>query len=308
MRGDEALGKAGLALLSDRLKKAAKEVKPASRGDADGVHDLRVAIRKIRAAISVLQETIVERGALGKEEEKLSRLFSALGDVRDHDVLVERMNRGAKRKHLDEEAIATLRDDLDQRGRRAWKKLRAVMRADDPRRLLAKVGRSAAHAIAKAGPRGDDHRVLVRHFAASVLLRRYEMVLAYEVVMPAPIDVLHRLRVAIKKLRYAVDFFLDALGPDASQLEQTLQNAQDELGDLHDHHVACEAVAKIERKRAAKGKEAKALKKLRHANDAEAKRLLAAFTRTWRTLAHLPFMEALARALVALDGRAGASR
>ena len=58
----------------------------------------------------------------------------------------------------------------------------------------------------------DDHRVLVRHFAASVLLRRYESVLAYEVVVPAPVDVLHRLRVAIKKLRYAVDFFADVLG------------------------------------------------------------------------------------------------
>jgi len=303
MRGDEPLGEAGLALLSDRLEKAAKNVKPASEGDPDGVHDLRVAIRKIRAAISVLRETIVRHGALDKEEARLSRLFSALGDVRDHDILVARVNRSAKRERLDEKATATLREDLDERGRRASKKLRAAMRADDPRRLFEKVRRRAARAIARAGPHGDDHRVLVRHFAASVLLRRYETVLAYEVVMPAPIDVLHRLRVAIKKLRYAVDFFLDALGTDAPQLDRTLQSAQDQLGDLHDHQVAREAVANVEGKRAAKGKEAKALAKLRHAEDAEAKRLLTAFTRTWATIAHGTFPRALAQALVALNGR-----
>jgi len=303
MRGDEPLGGAGLALLVERLKKAAKKVKPASRGDADGVHDLRVAIRKIRAAISVLRETILGKEALRKEDKQLSRLFSALGDVRDHDVLVDRVKRSAKRQRLDEKATAALRDDLEDRGRRAAKKLGAVMRADDPRRLLQKVGRRAAQAIGKAGPHGDDHRVLVRHFAASVLVRRYETVLAFEVVMPAPIDVLHRLRVAIKKLRYAVDFFCDALGGDAPQLDRTLQKAQDQLGDLHDHHVASEAVAKVEGKRAAKGKEASALRKLRHADDAEAKRLLAAFTRTWNIVAHGAFPKALARALVALNAR-----
>ena len=303
MRGDEPLGEAALALLAERLKTADKAVKPASRGDAEGVHDLRVAIRKIRAAISVLRETILGDDALDKEDKKLSRLFSALGDVRDHDVLVERVKRSAKRQRLDERAAAALRDELDDRGRRASKKLRAVMRAEDPRRLLQKVGHRAARDIGNAGPHGDDHRILVRHFAASVLVRRYEAVLAFEVVMPAPVDVLHRLRVAIKKLRYAVDFFCDALGTDAPHLDRTLQDAQDQLGDLHDHHVASEAVAKVESKRAAKGKEAKALTKLRHADDAEAKRLLAAFTRTWKTVAHGAFPKALARALVALNAR-----
>jgi CHAD domain-containing protein len=303
MRGHEPLGEAALALLSDRLETAAKKVKPASKGDPDGVHDLRVAIRKIRAAISVLEETVLDRGALAKEEEKLSRLFSALGDVRDHDVLLARVKRSAKRQRPDKKATEKFRDDLHERGRRASKKLGAVMRAEEPHRLFEKVGRRAARAIAKAGPHGDDHRVLVRHFAASVVLRRYETVLAYEVVMPAPIDVLHRLRVAIKKLRYGVDFFGEALGKGARALDRSLQNAQDDLGDLHDHQVACEAAAKVEGKRATKGKKAKARAKLRHADDAEAKRLLAAFGRRWKTIAHGTFAKALARAVVALLGR-----
>lgn len=307
MRGHEPLGEAGLALLNDRLKKAGKKVKPASKGDPDGVHDLRVAIRKIRAAISVLEETILEQGALGKEEKKLSRLFSALGDVRDNDVLGGLVKSSAERQKLDDEATKKVRDDLDTRGRRAAKKLRAVMRAVRPHRLFDKIGRRAARAVAKARPHGDDHRALVRHFAASVLLRRFETVLAYEVVMPAPVDVLHRLRVAIKKLRYAVDFFGDALGRDAPALDRYLQTAQDELGNLHDHQVACETVAKVHGKRPAKGKGAQALAKLRRADVVEAKRLRSAFARTWKTIAHGAFTKALARATVALLERDGAT-
>ena len=300
MRGDERLGEAGLELLGDRLRKAGKKVKAASRGDADGVHDLRVAIRKIRAAMSVLEETILERGALRREDAKLSRLFAALGDVRDHDVLVAGVKRTAKRKKVDEKTTAKLGRELEDRGRRAAKRLRAVLRALDARHLFGKVDDRARRAVAKAGPRGDDRRFLVRHFASSVLLRRFEAVLAYEVVMPAPIEVLHRLRVAIKKLRYAVDFFGDALGTGAVGLDRSLQTAQDQLGDVHDHHAAREAVAKVEAKRSKKSNVADALAELRRAEDAEAARLLAAFTRMWKTLAEGRFASELTRALAEL--------
>jgi CHAD domain-containing protein len=305
MRGEEPLAEAGLVLLGERLQKAAKEVKPAAKGDPDGVHDLRVAIRKIRAAVSVLEETILDEGALEKEDEKLSRLFSALGGVRDHDVLALGVKRNAKREKLDKKGTARLRDQLDDQGKRASKKLRALMRAEDPRRLLKKVRRKAKRAFAKAGPHGDDHRVLVRHFAPSVLLRRYEMVLAFEAIMPASVDELHRLRVAVKKLRYAVDFFGEALGRDAGHLDKSLQTAQDQLGDLHDHHVACEAVAKVEGKRPPKAKEKKALATLRRADAAEMKRLRATFTHTWKTIAHGAVATSLAHAILALVGRNG---
>jgi CHAD domain-containing protein len=305
MRGDEPLAEAGLELLGERLQKAAKEVKPAAKGDPDGVHDLRVAIRKIRAAISVLEETILDEGALEKVDDKLSRLFSALGDVRDHDVLALGVKRNTKRKRLDEKATAKLRDALDDQGRSASKKLRAVMDQEDPRRLLDEVRRKAKRAIAEAGPHGDDHRVLVRHFASSVLLRRYESVLAFEAIMPASLDELHRLRVKVKKLRYAVDFFGEALGRDAGRLDRSLQTAQDQLGDLHDHHVACEAVAKVEGKRSSKAEEKKALATLRRADEAETQRLRATFTRTWKTIAHGAVAKSLSHAVVALVGRNG---
>jgi CHAD domain-containing protein len=220
-------------------------------------------------------------------------LFRALGDVRDHDVIVDRTKRIAKQRRLGKKGLRGLRRELDARGKRARKHLRAVMREQDPVQLFAKLGRRAARVSAKAGPHGDDHRVLVRHFASSVLVRRYETVLAYEVVLPASLDVLHRLRVAIKKLRYAIDFFGGALGRLASRLDQPLQLAQDQLGELHDYHVGRALVAVVEQRRTPK----RALAKLRDVEDDEAEQLLAVFGRSWRVIAGGKFGKTLSGAV-----------
>jgi CHAD domain-containing protein len=281
MRGDQPLGEAGAVLVADRLKKATKLVKPARKGDPDGVHDLRVAIRKIRSAISVLEETVIDDGALRKQDRRLSRLFSALGDVRDHDVLASRVKSTAKRTGLRRKKLRVLVRALDRRRDEARRELRRALRSDEPARLFRKIGRDVVRAVTDTQPKRDDHRVLVRHFAASVLVRRYETVLAYELVVPASLEVLHRLRVAIKKLRYAIDFFADVLGKRARTLDDPLQTAQDQLGELHDHHVERALVANVERQHGSK----RALGALRDADDAEAERLLAAFARSWRIIA-----------------------
>jgi CHAD domain-containing protein len=280
MRGDQALGEAGAALVAAHLKKATKHLKAAKKGDPDGVHDLRVALRKIRAAISVLEETVLDEGALRKQDRRLSRLFSALGEVRDHDVLVERVKATAKRMHIGRKGLRALVGTLDDRRDAARRDLKRVLRREQRRGMLEATGRDVVRAIAHAKPLRDDHRALVRHFAASVLVRRFEAVLAYELVLPASLDVLHRLRVAIKKLRYSVDFFADVLGKRAPMLDGPLQTAQDQLGDLHDHHVERALVAEVERAHGTK----RALGELRAADDAMAERLLAAFGRSWKVI------------------------
>ena len=275
--------------MAARLEKATKHLKAAKKGDPDGVHDLRVAIRKIRAAFSVLEETILGDGALRRSDKRLSRLFAALGEVRDHDVLVERVKATAKRMRIGRKGLRVLVRTLDSRRNTARRELRRVLRRDERSDLFDATGREVVRAISHVKPRREDHRVLVRHFAASVLVRRYETVLAYEMVLPASLDVLHRLRVAIKKLRYAVDFFADALGKRATLLDRPLQTAQDQLGELHDHHVERALVAKVEQAHGTK----RAFGELRDADDTTAARLLEAFARSWKVISQGQVVTAL---------------
>jgi CHAD domain-containing protein len=300
MHADQPLGEAAAVLVSARVKKARKKVAEAKKGDVDGVHDLRVAIRKIRAVLSVLREAISDGDSLKKADRRLSRLFSALGDVRDHDVMVARVTTLAKGRKLQGKGLDVLMKELDARRKRARKSMLAIMKEDDPEDLLDGVGRRVARLGAKMAPDDeDDHRALVRHFASSVILRRFETVLAFELELPASVDVLHRLRVAIKKLRYAIDFFSEALGEaKAEAIDGPLQHAQDQLGDLHDHHVARELVSEIEREYGSKP----GLGELRDADDADAERLLAEFDRSWKILSGTVFTTLLAGAVAALVG------
>lgn len=240
MKSDQRLADAAAALVASRVKKAKKQIRAAAKGDVDGVHDLRVAVRKLRAAISVLRETILGTNALEREDRALRDLFAALGDARDDDVMLERITTMAKRRRLSAKTIAKLTSDLAAEQKHARKRVRRLIEKHPPKKLFARIAKKIhAHGAKPVVLAGgvDVPPMLVRHFLASVLFARWERVIAYETTLPAPYPTLHRLRVAIKKLRYAVDFFAGALD-GAAKLDQPLQLAQDILGDLHDHDVA----------------------------------------------------------------------
>ena len=79
----------------------------------------------------------------------------------------------------------------------------------------------------------------VRHLVPRLVMGRYEAVRAYEVVMPgAPLTTYHMLRIDCKRLRYALEFFRDVLGPEAPALIKQVTAMQDLLGELQDAHVA----------------------------------------------------------------------
>jgi hypothetical protein len=81
------------------------------------------------------------------------------------------------------------------------------------------------------------HRV--RDRAPSLIWGCYESVRAYELVLPwADLETLHRLRIATKWLRYALEFFGETLGRDGANLLARSVALQDFLGLLHDADVA----------------------------------------------------------------------
>jgi CHAD domain-containing protein len=309
MRGDDQLRDVGLGLLTNRIRKAKDKVGDAAHGNPTAVHELRVAIRKIRGALSVLSETVIDRRSIRKPQRRLRRLFSALGDARDDDVMLARIKRLAEQRDLMAASINRLEHEIERDRKRARKRLEALMDAAPPKQALDELARAAAGDQGKAGRKrkgrkpNDVAPTLVRHFVGSALLSRYEQVLAYEVALPAPLPVLHRLRISIKKLRYAIDFFEDVLGPEARGLGATLKRAQDELGELHDHSVATAFVAKFEESSGPK----QGLRQVREADEADAERLLAAFAVTWGEITGEGFSRSLFAAVGRVSGPQGAS-
>jgi CHAD domain-containing protein len=212
--------------------------------DAEDVHQMRVASRRLRAALQVV-EAVYDPKQIRRYRRGLRRVALALGDVRDLDVFREHVL--AYQAALPAEAregIAPLVAAIE--GRRA--EARAALLEDLRRRPFQKFKRAFAAFLTTPGAElnnsgGIDATTRVRDFAGSAIWRRYEQWRAHEVALASPRDEdLHEARIAGKRLRYTLEFFADALGPNIEQALAPLIALQECLGTLQDAVVARQRV------------------------------------------------------------------
>src|SRR6476659_3051547 len=83
----EPMAEAGARILGERLRSVRRLEGPARRGERDSVHDMRVAVRRLRAVYSLFRRYFAgdDRSGLRAGSRRLGRL---LGQVRDTEVLL----------------------------------------------------------------------------------------------------------------------------------------------------------------------------------------------------------------------------
>jgi CHAD domain-containing protein len=247
MSVDDPMSEAGRKLMLLQFQRMCHEEAGTRAGeDPEALHDMRVATRRLRAAYLLFAPYFDEK-ALGRFNKRLRRTGRLLGEVRDLDVLLGKVERYLEKQN--ENAALSLAPLLD-----AWRKKRDKDRErlikyldtkgyqefrDDFAAFLTTPGAGAL-----ALPPDQPVAYQVRHVAPRLLLGRYEDVRAYEPLFPnAPLTTYHQLRIACKKLRYALEFFRDVLGDGAGALIKKVTAMQDLLGDLQDATVAEELIA-----------------------------------------------------------------
>ncbi len=217
------------------------------RDQAEAVHALRVASRRLRSALHTFRP-VLQDGALADLEDELAWLASVLGEVRDRDVLRERMVRqldrldpdlllGPVRAHL-------LDDELGSRGAAAHT---AALRALRGRRYLTLLDRLADLAAeppltdAADGPARGVLPVLAQR-AWQRLDRR-----ARRAVASGLEHDLHQVRKAAKQVRYTGEALTPSLGRRAERLAEVAKDVQTLLGELQDGVVARELLLRLAR-------------------------------------------------------------
>ncbi|MFL6119915.1 CHAD domain-containing protein, partial [Actinophytocola sp.] len=195
--------------------------------DPEGVHQLRVAARRIRAVLKAAR--LDDGGALMAE---LRWFFGELGPLRDLDVLLDRF-RGDTGGFSPGEMVAFERLLEGLRAERGVARRRAtrVLRGKRYRRLLGTL------ASTEVGPRAEGGSLaeIVKPF------RRLRTAVA--AAGPAPADeVLHDLRIRGKKLRYAAELAVPAGGRPVRRLAKATKRLQDVLGE---HQDACVAEQRV---------------------------------------------------------------
>ena len=188
-----------------------------SARDPEAVHDLRVAIRRLRACLEAFPSVFRSR-RVDKLQRQLRRLFRLAGTVRDADIALEIQNgQGDPDRRL------------EKKRRRQARCLRKRLRKRKARKLLRRVRRVARR------PKKD--RRDAGAVAAAALDQRIGSLLAQggqAVADEADPPTLHRLRIAIKKSRYAAEVFLPVSGPGAEVMLDELQEIQTRLGEIQD--------------------------------------------------------------------------
>jgi CHAD domain-containing protein len=270
-------GMAAARILEAKLQEMEAFAEPALAGDVDGVHDLRVAAKRLREALRLFRPVLPKRR--GRELTALvDRLNDSLGAVRDRDVLAGHAQTIREQAPEAETFIARLLEVwAEERAARlaefadGWgepgdtipiRRRREVKPGDTipirRRRGLGHVperlGELVADTRKRRGPANELPLDRFAYLAVGVRLQRVKSHLDEGGPQDAP-AVLHRLRILVKRLKYAIEPFLPAL-PALEGPYGPVANVQESLGLVHDYDVLHAEMSEFARRRLKGGRAA----------------------------------------------------
>jgi CHAD domain-containing protein len=217
-----------VAILRQRLISLLSAMPAAQSGDEASVHQARVASRRLREALPVIG-TSGNAQALDRVDRRVRRITRALGPVRELDVALLLLTELETRGAATPEAIALVRDAvIVERQRRRHDMLVEITpsKLDKLRKRLVDVAAPEAHAPAanalaeasvQARKRARRLKAAIEHAGRLYLAER-----------------LHRVRIAAKKLRYAIEIQRELTHSRSRLHLSRLKTQQNLLGRMHD--------------------------------------------------------------------------
>ncbi|HEY0844612.1 MAG TPA: CHAD domain-containing protein [Noviherbaspirillum sp.] len=210
--------------------------------DPESVHQMRVGLRRLRCAHRLFRDVIQPSAALQKEIDWLS---SALSALRDWEVLSDNTLPLTETGAPNDTGLASLRRTVEaiakEKREAASNLMQSARYARLARALDAWMARLSKAAAAPMGlDDGSSPDVSLKEFADRILLREHQRVLKRgRHAADDDAQGRHRLRIAIKRARYAHEFF-QSLYPSrpVKTYMAPLLNLQDLLGQLNDFAVA----------------------------------------------------------------------
>jgi inorganic triphosphatase YgiF len=223
----------GARALAESLAQVQGNVEPARLAeDREGVHQMRVAVRRLRVAAEIARQAGLP-SISDKLVEELRWLWSRLGQSRDLDVFESETWPQVKQAAGDAAAPTAIFDaNLAKLRASAYRRLRRVLDGRRFQRIMLSLAWIAA--VQNESVTAATRTRRARHLATRMLSRRAKR------IESVAIDRLpelrrHRVRIDAKKLRYLAEFFA-GLYParDARRYLRRLAAVQSALGALND--------------------------------------------------------------------------
>ena len=224
-------------------------------GDPEGIHQMRVGVRRLRVAISIFSELL-----RGEQTDRIKRdlkwLAAKLGPVRDLDVFIQNKVRHLDRTGIRSRGMPELIGELEYRRTLAAEAAKAALASARYRFLVFSTLEwiECGNWIKKS----RQGKETISPFAAHLFERRTQKALKKsEHLRRLDPNQRHKLRLTMKTLRYAVYFFESlydgARRKRVSHYKDCLKDLQDNLGALNDIAVHQKLATKL-----SEGKEGRA--------------------------------------------------
>ncbi len=201
-------------------------------GDIEGVHQMRVALRRLRSLFALFKAQLAgeEKEALLEEMRWITGL---LGEARDLDVFLAQ-TLPPLLAHFDQHAgLLKLHSRTASAQRKAYVELRRALESQRYQRLLLALGAWLENERWRGGASEDT---TARTLADAVLAKRDKQLRRHgKRLMHMHTEERHQTRIAAKKLRYAAEFFASLYPPGRTHaFIHRLSQLQDRLGVLND--------------------------------------------------------------------------
>lgn len=209
-------------------------------GEVEALHQMRVGLRRLRAAIAIFSKVIAdtERDRIKGE---LKWITTELGPARDLDVFAADVLKPMGKARAETKSLAETRRVFDLNRAKAYEMAVGAVRSDRFRNLLLdiaewiEVGPWTVDAALSEG----RERPVTEHAAKWLARMRKRIRKKGANLRALEIAERHKLRIKAKNLRYAIEFFAGILPNDTTAKRReaalaSLRELQDSLGGLND--------------------------------------------------------------------------
>ena len=233
-------------LLRTRLERFTRMLQGVNEGDVRALHRTRVASRRLREVLPVVQ---IDSEVVQKLRRRLRKITERLGTVREFDVLLGVIDELKEAGRYPKAALTRVSANIAEDRSYARERLLAKAPIGELRRVAAKVDK-VARALEKDGANrrsGTARRSWRWAIDARVARRASTLAAAMSDAGAVYLaERLHVVRIAVKKLRYALELATEVAHVRSSPDLRQLRRVQNILGRLHDLQVLIDRAREVQ--------------------------------------------------------------
>ncbi|MGQ0741833.1 MAG: CYTH and CHAD domain-containing protein [Alphaproteobacteria bacterium] len=205
--------------------------------DAEGVHQIRVGLRRLRVALVAFSALQCE--ALSNLRERAKELGRALAETRDLDVFSTDLLTQAEEAYPGDRALSRLRTLIERERKTHWRSAVAELRSDRFTSFLIDLAAAAESRAWGAGAGSEAEKPATAPMRRALDQRMAKARKLAKKIESLPADDRHALRIELKKLRYTAELFSSLFpGRAAGPFLKQLSGLQGIFGAVNDAEMA----------------------------------------------------------------------